>query len=1463
MSKKVITFYDSEKQEHDFPIITPDYGVCDTIASDANKIVTCDEFTLFTGATVTVNFKNAPTTNTISLNVNDSGLIAVDFNSNDCVAKDEIKANGCYDFIYNGTKWIYKGSSANKVDKVSGKSLIDKSFADNVSTSGNTTTIDQQLKTYSITTRLEADVAITGLDENGQEVTKHKLSEKANSSAVNKHIDGTADRHTADMIDYSDTETVKAKLDKAAILGEQRGSSIILHDENYESLEESGGLSGGYRAIFGNNEIRLTNYDSSTNDEHKFIVSLREDTFTSSSYEPSYFEVETFRNYESHKLTEKANSSDVLEKTNTTEFTPTADYQPATKKYVDDSVSSVGSGDMLKSVYDKDNDGIIDDVALLQYYGTTDITISDSSYFTVNETGETITGLTATGKTQAELVIPYEINGVEITKLEGSVIDGFPQSFLYGSSVTKVVIPKSVTTLGGAAFIHCSSLKSIDIPNSVTSIEDDAFGGCSLLASITIPNSVTSIGYGAFVGCSSLTSVKIPNSVTNIANGAFGGRNPATLTIYCEQGSYAETYAKNNNNSVVYTDMKAEVIDNKADKSTTLSGYGITDAYTKREIDSKISNVYEIKGNSTVANLPTNPEVGDVYNITDSGTITGTEIVLSTGDNVVYTSEGWDKLAATVDLSSYATEIELERLKYYDDKDIIPSPENYFTVNETGETITGLTDTGKTQTELVIPYEINGKKITTLFSGSDSGRPVSILDGNSTITKVVIPKSVTTLGRGAFYSCAHLININIPNSVTSIGDYTFNTCIGLTSINIPSSVTSIGSFAFSGCSSLKSINIPNSVTSIGDYAFSDCMALTSVNIPNSVTSIGDYAFNNCSSLASITIPNSVTSIVDGAFYNCSSLTSANIPNTVTSIGNDAFYGCSSLTSINIPNSVTSIGSSTFAGCSSNFTIYCEQGSYAETYAKNNNNSVVYTDMKATALDNKVDKVEGKSLIDENVANNLSSDTTTVRIKKGTELKTNGSEINGVRIDDNSVTVEDVKNDMSDPYIGYKNVMDKDGLHIYGVDPGGNQDTNERVDITSSGVKYSGAQGNGRTLKLGFEGAGFPQLTMDGNPGESKSVKIDFDDVIVQNESTTHKLSEKVDKVEGKSLIDTGVANNISYASSSGLKLGNRWSFNVAEMIHTSPAGGAQDLKFAIDSGLTLTTAADSGDFDITLVKGSKTHKLSEKLSTIRIADGENAGSLKIGRTAYLSTEGPYSIAIGFGGHTGPDAFGAVAINGGEALGAGSVAFDSCTAKGNGQIAFGRLNITDTDNKYACIIGNGHVDSKGNKVYSNAYTIDWNGNGWFAGDVEGAKDGVTHKLSEKANASDVLTKTNSTEFTPTADYQPATKKYVDNITSSFVSGKVTTITVPTTGWTTSTDTNGTTYYSINITDSILTSTGYPITDVVLPSDIVAARLQSEAYQNVNKITVNDGSVTLYCFDSLPTVSFQIRIQIMYF
>lgn len=89
----------------------------------------------------------------------------------------------------------------------------------------------------------------------------------------------------------------------------------------------------------------------------------------------------------------------------------------------------------------------------------------------------------------------------------------------------------------------------------------------------------------------------------------------------------------------------------KANKASTLAGYGITDAFTKDEISSKISSVYRYKGSvETKADLPSeNLTEGDVYNVKD------------TGDNYAWVAPVgefagfWDKLAGDIDLSSYAT----------------------------------------------------------------------------------------------------------------------------------------------------------------------------------------------------------------------------------------------------------------------------------------------------------------------------------------------------------------------------------------------------------------------------------------------------------------------------------------------------------------------------------------------------------------------------------------------------------------------------------------------------------------------------------------------------------------------------------------------------------------------------------------------------------------------------------------
>ena len=234
--------------------------------------------------------------------------------------------------------------------------------------------------------------------------------------------------------------------------------------------------------------------------------------------------------------------------------------------------------------------------------------------------------------------------------------------------------------------------------------------------------------------------------------------------------------------------------------------------------------------------------------------------------------------------------------------------------------------------EIVIPSSVTSIGYSAFF-GCDS------------LSEIVIPSSVTSIGKGAFSSCDSLSEIVIPSSVTSIGDHAFSGCDSLSEIVIPSGVTSIGNYAFSGCSSLKYIYIPKSVIGLNGNPFVEwkgkleCLSpnfvyeddilfnkdksriisfrnqnIESYVIPSSVTSIGKGAFTGCYSLSEIVIPSSVTSIGDGAFSFCRSLSEIVIPSSVTSIGDWAFSNCDSLSEMVIPYSVTSIGDGAFSNC---------------------------------------------------------------------------------------------------------------------------------------------------------------------------------------------------------------------------------------------------------------------------------------------------------------------------------------------------------------------------------------------------------------------------------------------------------------------------------------------------------------------------------------------------------------------
>ena len=188
---------------------------------------------------------------------------------------------------------------------------------------------------------------------------------------------------------------------------------------------------------------------------------------------------------------------------------------------------------------------------------------------------------------------------------------------------------------------------------------------------------------------------------------------------------------------------------------------------------------------------------------------------------------------------------------------------------------------------------------------------------DKSVSQIVIPYGVTSIGLDAFRGCTALTSITIPDSVTSIGYSAFKGCTGLTSITIPASVTSIDSYAFYGCTGLTNITVSdnnrkyksidgNLYTKDGNRLIQYAIGKTeaSFSVPHGVTRIGAYAFYGCTGLTSITIPDSVTEIEYYAFSDCTGLTSVIIPDSITSIGYFAFRGCTGLTSITVSDNNT-------------------------------------------------------------------------------------------------------------------------------------------------------------------------------------------------------------------------------------------------------------------------------------------------------------------------------------------------------------------------------------------------------------------------------------------------------------------------------------------------------------------------------------------------------------------------------
>jgi len=278
----------------------------------------------------------------------------------------------------NGTSWVVVGAVnwddiLNKPSTLSGYGITD---AVNIADVVTTATANKILK---LDSNAKLPASITGnADGNAATATKLQMAriiQLSGDVAGSASFDGSADINiSATIVDDSHNHSNSSiiNVDWSKLLNKPSSSVTDIddavnkrHNQNTDTMLTGSGVNiinttgtGNIVDFKVNNVIRasIDNTGKFTGTVDWGNINNKPSTYTPSSHSHTISEITNLQT----SLDTKANISDVLTKTNTTPFTPTDLYHPATKKYVDDSVANAGGGDMLKAIYDTDNDGIVD-----------------------------------------------------------------------------------------------------------------------------------------------------------------------------------------------------------------------------------------------------------------------------------------------------------------------------------------------------------------------------------------------------------------------------------------------------------------------------------------------------------------------------------------------------------------------------------------------------------------------------------------------------------------------------------------------------------------------------------------------------------------------------------------------------------------------------------------------------------------------------------------------------------------------------------------------------------------------------------------------------------------------------------------------------------------------------------------------------------------------------------------------
>lgn len=534
-------------------------------------------------------------------------------------------------------------------------------------------------------------------------------------------------------------------------------------------------------------------------------------------------------------------------------------------------------------------------------------------------------------------------------------------AFRSDTHITSVIIPGTVTKIGGLAFFNCFDLEHIEIPETVTEIgggaftntlwqeerqednpyivingilvdgsaatgkltlpddvktvNDYAFEYCRNITSVVIPEGVETIGEGAFHRCSNLNNVELPSTLKSIGKEAFKREADTSCIEFASYNGTKEDWKKvevaEGNNDLLIPIEQPELVTHPDIFENSYIEVG--DVTYKYDSTAKELSVVAVRPTTMFdVVIPAEVDITEFGGLKsafgiDADTLPVTKITATNtydevkNDNAHPSAFQFCRWVNSVVIPGSVKEISKDAFKGCDKLTEV----RYGGTEEEWNAMASKPELPESITLRFVPTTESAD-----FQIEDGVLKKYLGDDNV----VIIPEGVTKIAGGAFSGNKNIKSVTIPEGVTEIEMCAFQDCSGIKTVKFPSTLKSIGKCAFYECSELDGVELPAAVEYVGAAAFEKTDWFTQAYAERS-SAWGDYELVSGhvlilgKDLEKVTVPEGVTVIAGSAFEYNLNTTEITVPEGVTSIGGRAFADIKTLTYVTLPKSLKRIGES--------------------------------------------------------------------------------------------------------------------------------------------------------------------------------------------------------------------------------------------------------------------------------------------------------------------------------------------------------------------------------------------------------------------------------------------------------------------------------------------------------------------------------------------------------------------------